>query len=466
MAMSRLDYPHSYSDGIVHGYAEMVRPPRAASLVEAALRQGMSLFLGHDADADTYRRYGKVVLHCTTNGKTWSWALRPAFAAAAGELRHFSARFYCPRDLALKAYHNRTHLENPYRDLVDWAVADMAKRAKLPAADAGALQLGVAYEREAPAEVGKKLTGPCGPITYTGYPAHIGHFDIEDIHDAVAKAVADCAQVWAWQGGRGQWRPTNLEVMLHTGKKTMGLAFAPGTGHLRNKRTISLNDLLFKFYDAEAVWRVVVHELCHHYRDEVFASRDTDLATGERLRLAVVEHAGKGASVRPDVLATHDSVFVRELARVDKKVDADPYIGICFNEYADPSLVADAKAVAEAKKAKREAAVDWKPEAGRLWVNRLKDGHFSLYWVSLAEGGFKVKVGALGNVVVKQFLNRLGAAAGGDADPSMPQRVMAAAVTYSPTWPDYWGKPATMMEFVKFCEDRLGMFIIGLRAKP
>jgi hypothetical protein len=458
---SRYDLPLTYTDGIVHGYVEFIKPPSAAVLVTGVLEQQQETFNGHPV-TEIHKNYNKVVLQATTNGKTWSYALRPAFSATPGNLNWISHRAYVAESLrgSFRAHHNRANLENPYRDLVEWAVKDMARRARLPAGDAGALQIGVAYEREAPAEVGRKLQGPCGPITYTGYDARTGRYDIEDIHDIVVRAINACLPVWAWQGDRGPWKPSNLEVMLHGGKQAMGLAFAPGTGPTRNKRTISLNDILFRFYDDESIWRVIVHELCHHYRDEVFAPRDTDLATSERLRLSISAHVAKGSHIRQDTLNTHDSVFVRELARVDTKVDADPYAGICFNEYADPSLVADAKAAAEAKAAKRAAAVDWRPEAGRLWINRLKGGHFVVYWISLAEGGFKYKVGILNNTLIHQLIAKLGVGAGGETAPDMAKRVLGTAVSYSDTWPSlYWGTPVCLMDFIKLCEEKLGMFI-------
>lgn len=458
---SRLDLPQTYTDGIVHGFVEVIKPPAAASVVTSALRAMNEAFLGH-AVPEIDRCYNKVVLHATTNGKTWSYALQPHYQAAPSSLKWISARLYVPKDLlpSLRAYRSRTSLGNPYRELVEWAIKDMAKRAKIDPGQPGALQMGVAYDREAPAEVGAHRQGPCGPITYTGYKATTGKYTLDDIHAIVADAIVAGTAVWAWQGDRGTWKPSNLEVMLHSGKQAMGLAFAPGTGHERNKRTISLNEILFRLYDRESIWRVVIHELCHHYRDEVFAPRDTDLATAERLRQAVAEHSAKGYRIKVETLGTHDSVFVRELARVDPKVAADPYAGICFNEYADPSLVADAKAASEAKTAKREAAIDWRPEAGRLWVNRLKDGTFSLYWISLAEGGFKVKIGLLGNAVMTQFINKLGAGAGGDSAPDMPQRVMNTAVTYSETWPIHWSKPDKLFGFIQFCDNTLGLVIM------
>lgn len=457
--MARKNFPQAYTDGIVYGYAEAIKPPSTAALVHTAMLDEVAEWVGISRSGydDVPAPYNKVVLHATSNGKTWSYALRPNYKVQGTELNWLMpGSHYCPKTGTRKAFSSRAVAENPWHDLVAWAFKDMARRARLPASDSGALQLNVAYEREAPAQVGKVLQGPCGPITYTGYPARIGRYDIEDVHDIVVKAVADAAPHWAWQGGRGPWRPSHLEVMLHSGKRTLGLAFAPGTGHERNKRTISINDIMFKLYGAEAIWRVVVHELCHHYRDEVFARNDTDAATADRLRQSLAAHPNKSFRNLTEVLGTHDSVFVRELAKVDEKVDADPYSGICFTEYADPSLVADAKAVKEAKMAK----ADWRPEAGRIWVDRLKTGQFSVWWVEV--GGGKRKVGMLNNAVLNALIVRIhGAAAAGAGDNASAQRTMQTAVTLSDTWPFAANRPSTLIEFMQLCEQRWGFNFSG-----
>jgi hypothetical protein len=458
--MARKYYPQAYTDGIVYGYAEAIKPPSTAFLVHQAMRNEVAEWLGisRSGYGTIPAPYDKVVLHATSNGKTWSYALRPNYKVQEYELNWLMpGAHYCPKTGTRKAFNSRATTENPWHDLVAWAFKDMAARARKHPTDAGALQMDVAYECEAPTEVGKKLTGPCGPITYTGYSARVGHYDIEDIHDIVTKAVTDALPHWSWQGDRGPWKPTNLEVMMHGGKKTLGLAFAPGTGRERNKRTISLNELMFKLYSAEAIWRVVVHELCHHYRDEVFAPRDTDLATAERLRQSVAAHQAKGMRFITETLGTHDSIFVRELAKVDKKVDADPYAGICFNEYADASLVADAKAAAEAKMAK----IDWRPEAGRIWIDRLKTGQFSMWWVELSGG--KHKVGMLSNATMNALIVRIhGAAAAGAApDNASAQRTMATVVTLSDTWPFITNRPSTLIELMQLCEQRYGLKFNG-----
>lgn len=451
--MARKHYPQAYTDGIVYGYVEAIKPPAGAALIHQAMLNEVSEWCGiNRCGYDKIPApYDKVVLHATSNGKTWSYALRPHYKIQGSELNWLlPGAHYCPKTATRRAFRSRAVAENPWHDLVAWAFKDMARRARLMPNDAGALQLDVAYEREAPTEVGKVLQGPCGPITYTGYGARVGRYDVEDIHDIVVKAITDSLPHWSWQGGRGPWRPTHLEVMLHSGKSSLGLAFAPGTGHERNKRTISINELMFRLYSADAIWRVVVHEICHHYRDEVFARNEADLATSERLRQSVALHAGSGQRVRAETLNTHDSVFVRELAKVDKKVDADPYAGICFNEYADPSLVADAKAAKEAKMAK----IDWRPEAGRIWIDRLKSGKFSMWWVELS--GRKHKVGMLNNATLNALIVRIhgAAAAAGAGDNASAQRTMQTVVALSDTWPFITNRPSTLIEFMQLCEQR------------
>ena len=461
MKASRGHLPQTFTDGIVSVYAEVIKPPAHAKLIIDAMLQTESSLAGIPVTAVSSYHNG-VIMQASTNGKTWSYAIRPYFyhnTSKPGRWVGYKApSSYLPEGGTRRGHQNRSHLESPFRDLVDWAFKDMAKRAKLPAGDPGALQFNVAYDREAPQEVGKRLPGPYGPITYTGYGAKVGAYTLDEIHGTVCNVLTAIADQWFWQiTTPTKWRPNNLEIMLHSGQKTLGLAFAPGTGRERNKRTISLNEKLFKLYDMTAVWRVVIHELCHHYRDEAFSPRDVDLATAERLRQSITARVSKGFKVNHDVLNTHDSVFIRELAKVDPKVVDDPYSGIYFVEYADPSLVADAKAAKE----KREARIDWNPAAGRVWINRLKDGTFSVYWTSLTDGGFKHKVGPLNDPTMRGLIDRLGKGAGGPDNPQMAMQVLSAAVTYSDRWPSSWDSHPTLLGLVEFLEKRLGLCILA-----
>lgn len=455
---------YTYTDGIVHGYVEEIEPPADALIIQGDIINAVALGLSDPRDGDFYRqRYNKVVLQATTNGKAWSYAIRPYLKASGGVgegLTYIPAYTYTRGDqFTRQAYRSRTTLPHPYRDLVAWALKDMVRRAKLPQVDPNALRPNVAYECEAPQESSFTKPGPAGPIRYTGYPAKIGAYDREAIHAIVADAVAVGMQAWAWRTvGTPQWRPSNLEVMLHEGRRALGLAFAPGTGRDRNQRTISLNAVLFKLYDRQSIWRVVIHELCHHYRDEVFPAHERDAAVADAMRQAVLAHqmADRTKTLSAQVFNTHDSVFVRELARVDPKVAADHYTGLVFTEYADASLVADAKAVKEARLAKKLAKVDWAPEAGYLIVGRTKsNGAFPVLWAA-KDGSWKSPPARI---------DRTGEALGGllrkvyEAGGRDQARFEAAQVTYTDTWPLHWSKPPTLGQFTTYAENQFNQHL-------
>jgi hypothetical protein len=343
-------------------------------------------------------------------------------------------------------------LEARFRAPLEWAKRDIAKRAKLPAGSPGALMFDCAYDAEAPKDLGNKLPGPCGPITYTGIANKVGAYTREQLHEITAKAVSDCIAVWKWRSAEFPvWKPSNLEVMLHEGARALGLAFAPGTGHKLNKRTISLNKTLLVQYDANSIWRVIVHELCHHYRDEVFAGHEVDPAEREVLLQSVkayLANKSNSAAVHMQkVLGTHDATFVRELGRVDPKIKENMIAGLIFTEYADQSLVAEMVAKRVARKAKLQSKVSWDPTAGRIYFDRLKSGHFNVWWMPLAEGQWKPVREKMNNPQMRQLMARLG--------PDWAK----TKVTYSPTWPSYWSQPDTLEKAVPYLEHNLGMFL-------
>lgn len=460
--MSKHDF--TATDGIVKAYAALIALPKAP-LLEAWWA------------AITASRYSpgkpETILVVTSNSKVWSYGLRPRYEEHEREKPStfdpqgvwvggktldllFPANFVSRELHQRKKISTRASLESGYREPVAWAMHDMARRARLPAAHPDALQLNVGYEMAAPAELGARRPGPCGPIQYTGYPARVGAYSLDQIHQMVCEAITACLPHWNWRSaGNPPWRPNSLEIMLHTGNRALGLAYAPGTGKDTNKRLISLNDLLFKQYDAKATWRVVVHELCHHYRDEAIPRNEMDADASERLRQSITTrlttHQLTGANARAQIkyrqqlegaLRTHDGIFVRELAKVDPAVAAEPATGMLFTEYADPSLVAEITAKKQAKLAK----IDWSPDHGRLHIHRLKDGTVSMQWLPLVAGQWRAPVVKLSS---------------GEACRQLLLATIAARCTLE-GWPEAAQPVDRVSEFVDFIQRRMGLFTRGL----
>jgi hypothetical protein len=457
------------TDGIVKAYAAYIQAPKAPA-VEAYLDQLRSWHLSS-------REFCFIV---TNNGKVWSYALRPYHVLQTDEygnriLNYIPTGGYVSSELhKVTGVRSRSRLESGYREPVAWALRDLARRSKLPVGHPDALQLSVAYEREAPADAFTKLTGPCGPITYTGFSAKVGAYTLDQIHQTVCDAINAHLPLWAWRTSPPTpWKPSNLEVMLHSGNRAMGLAFAPGTGHTTNKRTISLNDILFKRYDLKSAWRVVIHELCHHYRDEALPSNEVDAVASEQIRQAVASHldvvrrehgaviAHKTHLQAQQAFSTHDPAFVRELSKVDERVAANAFSGMLFTEYADPSLVAQIRE----KKAQKIAKIDWHPSRGRVFIKQLKSGKASVYWLQMA-GGAPVKVGNLNSVTMKLLINRLYEAAKAASDTvqngDAARMALEALVTYDERWnhDPNWRQP-TVRGFCEFLEKRFSLKIFG-----
>ena len=468
--MKRRSSTYIWTDGIVHGFLGYIPTPDAP-LIKQSLAS-LDEFEGRVSYIQPYK--SKCILSVTSNGKVWSYAVRSmitpetiSIGVHAGK-RSYGIQFsgtYLPRDSKYTAIRSLSTLTSEYRPAVEWARKDIAKRAKLPATDPGALQLDVAYDTEAPQEATIRLPGPFGQITYTGYSKKVGHYTLDQIHDICVRAVTDSSAVWSKRGKQHpahqaapyasdpRWIPLNLEVMLHSGKAALGLAFAPGSGRETNKRTISLNKKLFELYDANATWRVVVHELCHHYRDEEFWKDEVAPAEQASLLAAIKSHMAtspRSGMWWHNVLSTHDATFVRELGRVDPKVKESAYSGLLFTEYTDPSLVAEVAA----KKAARAAAqkpAEWNPLKGRLYFDRLKGGRENtMWWIPLEKGGWRPVRMRLDNPTMYRVIRELG--------PDWAQ----TRCTYSDNWYAGWNHPETLGETAKLFSEVLGMYFRDL----
>jgi len=186
-------------------------------------------------------------------------------------------------------------------------------------------------------------------ITYEGFVgATIKVHGFDTIARTVAQSVALCKAAWDWE-------PKHLRVLVHTAGRAMGLAYNPGKGDHR----ISLNRRLLTDFDTMSLARVVLHELCHHYRDERF----------------------------PKSADSHDAVFCRELGKVDLVVANDPR-GCQFfsDEVWEESTVVQARKTKQAALLKAE---NYDPEQGMILVRVRSDNRLTWDWIPHSGKGFR-----------------------------------------------------------------------------
>jgi hypothetical protein len=117
--------------------------------------------------------------------------------------------------------------------------------------------------------------------------AKISAHPLRKLHAIIDQAAAKCEKTW-------HWKASGLIFDFAWSTRVMGRSYRCGTGRQTGIRRIALSDLLIGRYDGWSVGRVVMHELCHHYRKETFPH---------------------GTS--------HDRIFCRELGRVDPLVAAN-----------------------------------------------------------------------------------------------------------------------------------------------
>jgi predicted SprT family Zn-dependent metalloprotease len=177
-------------------------------------------------------------------------------------------------------------------------------------------------------------------VTYTGSVARPAH-TLEDLHRVVLKAQEAALTYWGFTCSR-------LEVQFFTDGNVMGLAYNPGSGKSSGKRLISLNARLLQSYTIDTIWRTVIHELCHHARNERFAINYVD---------------------------QHDSYFCDMLSKADPLAQ-DKSGCTFFTEQEDSSLAAG---IRQRKAGPIPPVYD--PELGTVYLNRLKSGAFRIGWV-------------------------------------------------------------------------------------
>lgn len=186
--------------------------------------------------------------------------------------------------------------------------------------DRSGFQTTIAQGAEAP-PASRVREAPCpriGAVRYEGWTPALARksaHEFDALHRVVVRAVEACAAAWGWA-------PAGLLVSFHTSNRAMGLAYNPGAGN----RRVSLATKLLALFDLESIYRTVVHELCHHAREELHP-RDR---SGFRGRLGA--------------LIAHDARFCEMLAQVDPLVAANPTSCQFFTDEADDSAVAAAAA--------------------------------------------------------------------------------------------------------------------------
>ncbi len=177
-------------------------------------------------------------------------------------------------------------------------------------------------------------------VTYTGSVPNSAH-TLEALHRAVLRAQEVALNVWGFTCAR-------LEVQFFSSGTAMGLAYNPGSGKQTGKRLISLNYKLLQAYTIDTVWRTIIHELCHHARDEQFRQSND----------------------------AHDSQFCEMLGRADP-LARDRRGCTFFTEMEDASLAAGIKQ----RKAGSVPPV-YDPALGTVYLGRLKSGKFRIGWVA------------------------------------------------------------------------------------
>lgn len=178
-------------------------------------------------------------------------------------------------------------------------------------------------------------------ISYEGYTARfLKAHSLRTITDLVEKSVVLCKQAWNWE-------PVNLRVLTHTRGNAMGIAYAPGKGVHR----ISLASSLVNKYDEMSIFRVILHELCHHYREERFP-RPAGYTTGD----------------------AHDKYFCDALSLVDPVVKEQPESCRIFtdSQWEGSEVVQQEKQTLQADR--------YDPERGAFTFRHLKSGQMRLDW--------------------------------------------------------------------------------------
>lgn len=258
----------------------------------------------------------------TTNGEVWS-AVRASnvwpVLEGIGVGRYERGTFRDPLGI-LETAHERS-LDREMASLMRWgesAARIYGERHSKPAEVTSTTQAMIA-----------EATGT--EVRYVDFDGvDLGRHGIQRFHKAVSSALEMSDKAWSW-------RVPSLNVKTHQGKGPLGQAFAPGTGTYTGLRSISIHRDIARRYDADSLRRVVLHELCHHAREEL------EPRTGSRAKRE-----------------SHDSTFCRMMGLVDPQVIGDEEKCRRFHDAPDLTLVAEEAAEATAS----SKGLSWDPANG------------------------------------------------------------------------------------------------------
>lgn len=186
-----------------------------------------------------------------------------------------------------------------------------------------------------------------GGVAFVGYAA----LDkvapgIRDRVVALTRRAVEAARA-AWE-----WEPAGLRLGLHKTGSAFGFALRPGTGVLYRERLVSLRWDYLQRWGDDAIYDTLVHEICHHYREETWPRT---LASRTRKDL---------------VREQHDERFCAELRKALPRVDS---WRACAHELREPETDRERdfearRAAGRERTARASAAVEtevnWSPGAG------------------------------------------------------------------------------------------------------
>jgi predicted SprT family Zn-dependent metalloprotease len=261
---------------------------------------------------------------------------------------------------------SRTTLQVEWRLPLEWAAKAIRKRDREQPAGAADYEIQAAAQKLVDTvlrEVKQASIPETKVIQYVGWEtvrkksAH----SLDAIHRLLEKAYDETLTHWNWV-----W--LNLRIKFHMSGPAFGLAYSPGRGD----HIISLNARMLGAYTLDSIYRTIVHELCHHYREERF----------------------------PRSIDPHDKQFCDELAKIDRTISGDPRACRHFVDVADPALQARVPG-------RKKRLPVWDEKAGTFQVWHKKSGTFSLYWTpnkGYSWATWRIGLSAEGMVdILKQF---------------------------------------------------------------
>lgn len=268
-----------------------------------------------------YRKKGSIlgpILYAVDDGVRWSATLCPfglGAPDATGERapHPILAPFFLPwrpysgptKPTPGTVFHDSaSKVSGPTLALIAWAT-HLNLSATNPTAERGAPNV---------EHVGSKVlpSTTVGTIRYDGWAplAKRSAHTLDALHRSIDDAVRKARAVWGWAA-------EGLVVAFHSGRRALGLAYNPGA----KDRRISLNEVLLEKYNLDSIHRTVLHELCHHAREEMHPR---------------VRRRGRGRLAQLDA---HDAKFCEMLGQVDPLVAGSQQQCQFFNDEEDVSAV-------------------------------------------------------------------------------------------------------------------------------